>query len=201
MTIALVSDSVSAAVLFDGHIVLGIIIHLGAALIWLAARVATNPLRSDTLIAFLSTEIGAEFCVILCLFPGLGMISAAAGIASNFLFGPEPRTKHDPQDGEVIVNSLITNIINELTETFDPMVELRIQPLADKLANATGKEKRAAIDLICRRPHPHGMRIARQLLADSDPDVRALAAVAIDKLATYQREAEGENRVQEALDS
>ena len=202
MLVALVGDSTAVLGLFDHQIAWAVAVHVGSSLIWLAARLAGQKGRTRTITSFLSTEAGAEFCVTLILFPGLGMLSAAASLASNFVFAAETRSERDKDKGVSAMSDILASVESVLAEPFDPMADLAVQPLVARLANATSAEKRAAIDLICRCPHPQGMEIVRSLLADADPDMRALAALAVNKLAARTRVFALKNeRAHEALDS
>src|SRR5258706_5836596 len=100
MLVALVGDSTAVLGLFDHQIAWAVAVHVGSSLIWLAARLAGQEGHTRTLAGFLSTEAGAEFIVTLILFPGLGMLSAAAALASNFLFATETRSGHEIDKGD-----------------------------------------------------------------------------------------------------
>jgi tetratricopeptide (TPR) repeat protein len=74
-------------------------------------------------------------------------------------------------------------LIQTVTETpAQVLTDAKIQPISEVLYTADSMMKRAALSLICREPSPQSASLARHLLADPDPDVRALAAVAVSLL-------------------
>lgn len=192
---AMAVDVAAAWAIINHQLMEGLLTHAAATLLWLAARQRLDGAASSraSLTRLFGSEAGTEWCIALCLFPVLGMFSQSIALLTNGLFAPPIRAEDAATSGDEPMSDILEMVHHELLQPFDPNAEAALLPLAIRIARANSSEKRAAIDLICRCPHPHGMELVRLLLEDPDPDIRALAALAIDRL--------GHERTQEMMDS
>lgn len=116
----------------------------------------------------------------LFLFPGLGPLgySLAHGLG-RFVGRQRLQETTDDEHGGAHPSPKAGRVIDL---PINPLVELEIRPLIEVLQKTDIGMKRATLELLCRHPGPQTMSLARTLLADPDPDVRALAAVAVSSL-------------------
>lgn len=195
IVVAMLGDSAAAWAILSHQVAPGILVHGIAALLWLVTQgwfFGTHSNR-ESLSQLLASEAGSGSCIVLCLFPVLGMFTESIAIAINDLFGPPVRHKITTMREDDPMMDILEIVNRDLVQPFDPRDAITVEPLAVRFKTATALEKRAAIDLICQCHQPRGLELVRQLLSDSDPDIRALAALAVDRL--------GQDRAEETLDS
>src|SRR5258706_1722327 len=162
--IGLVGDIIAGFIILNYRLELGLIIHGIATLIWVMGYMIV-----DSAYIKLAAALG------LFLFPGVGTFgwTLASGIAHL-----SAKRKKETEDEEEI----LTDLSSDIRSAIETPLETLIQPIVEVIQISDSKIKRAALDLICREPSPQAAVFARRFLADPDPDVRALAAVAISRL-------------------
>ncbi|MPZ14505.1 MAG: hypothetical protein GEU73_08795 [Chloroflexi bacterium] len=112
----------------------------------------------------------------LFLFPGLGPAACGLAFTISWVLRWNRRRRADAlEELDVPIAPL------RASRAVNALRALEIQPLVDVLHGPDLQAKRAAIDLLCSWPSLGG-GLLRSTLADPDPDVRSLAAVALTRL-------------------
>lgn len=127
----------------------------------------------------------------LLLFPGLGPIGCTLAFGAARL----ARASHKEKTGIVDDPGTAVAAIPR-GRSLDPTMPLEIQPLVDVLRGPSTERKRAAIAALGRQSNLREVRLLRQLLTDSDPDVRSDASVILSRLENDCSRALGEASTQ-----
>ncbi|HET7142953.1 MAG TPA: hypothetical protein VFI68_02935 [Anaerolineales bacterium] len=165
-----IGDLIAGLAILNHQLEFGMSMHVIAGLIWVMGLMIVDKHHAVPAAVFGSI-----------LFPGTGTFgwTLASGIAS-FSQGRK-KTMNDKEGAQV-------DLLSDIRGAIEMPLETQIRPIVEVLYTSDLKIKRAALDLICREPSPQGMTLARRFLADSDPDVRALAAVAVSRLESHLSE-------------
>lgn len=203
--VGVAGDALAGVAILQGGTLVGLGLHLPAALIWIAGMVLLrsrrgSPRRPATPPSDLSVEedptdpladrsVPNSLALLLglVLFPGLGLTAFTLALATSPLFR----------------RSLITAAgVPDEPETDDARLQswsdgARMRdglgagsgPLTELLGSSDRDAKHLALQRIVREPGSRSISLARRLLADPDPDVRALAALAVSRLESSLSEA------------
>ena len=163
-------DLLSGFFALDHHLSFGLLAHLVSVLTW-----AIGLLLLDRPDALLSTMLGS------LLFPGIGISTwLLAGAISN-IFRNKNRATDEEDENQV-------DLTAEIHTAIEMPFETSLRPIVEVLKVSDSRTKRAALDLICREAPLNSLSLARGFLSDPEPDVRALAAVALSHLESRMSE-------------
>lgn len=203
--VGIAGDVIAGLAMLQHQVLQGMTLHLSATLLWIVGVVILGVRRpagtdvveqNQSLLGKLATrclinpadahsgQITATFALGLILFPGLGPLGCtlAFGLA-DFLGRPKPMTAN--RQTEPAASDLLLEIGRVVKSTAEPRGEVDIQPLVEVLAKPDCNMKRRALEMICREPGSRAMSMARHVLTDPDPDIRALAAVAVGRMEAH----------------
>lgn len=185
------SDGLAGLAVLGGLALYGIGLHLAANLIWIAGIVLlrasdvrppgrpstapSGPREARRLPQDGIARNRVAFLIGLALFPGLGPLAYTFALVTNRLVGRPPTPQARPID-------------EGLPESW-PGPEARpgrsvgaARPLIELLRAPDTESKKDALQRIVQEPGARAISLARCLLGDPDPDVRALAALAVSRL-------------------
>jgi hypothetical protein len=178
-------DIAAGLALLEHHTWPGLALHVPSALVWVAGFVLLGRDRG----AGPGSGVGRGEPIVaillgLVLFPGLGTVGGLLALGAARLVGrPRPFEREAPDGAGARDPGPAIDFDSSLP--LHPLVELETQPLAEALRKPHTQVKCAMLELICREPGPRAITLARSMLAEPDPEVRALAAVAVSRLEAH----------------
>lgn len=196
IAVGVLSDALAGLAIVHGRTLAGLELHLAASLIWIAGILllrASDSRRSGQPAASSSTppsdmrdsapsardgdsQNGVAALLGLALFPGLGPLACTfALVTTRLLRRPQaPRARQIDEDDFAESWAGSAAIHGRTGEVTRPLIELLHSPDAEA--------KKHALQRIVQEPGARSISLARCLLGDPDPDVRALAALAVSRL-------------------
>lgn len=180
VTLGLTEDCLAGWRLLTLNDIQGLLLHFPATLVWsmgiLLVQQGVARRRADAATTAITGWTVAALVIGFLMFPGLGTLGCTLAFSFSVFFRPKSNSEQMSFD---TMDSVKVPALDRFAQGHAPQ---EVQHLVDVLREPNTEMRRVVIKTLSNQPGRESVQIIRDLLTDSNPDVRSDAAVVLTRM-------------------